>query len=165
MKLSNLAVALPAKAVPAGSPDPDITAIVSDSRRVTPGALFVAYTGVSLDGHRFIADALARGAAAVVAEEAHRAEAALSTPAGVPLVLVPDGREALALLAAAWYSFPSRRLKVIGVTGTDGKTTTSSILCAVLQTAGFETGLVSTVAAFIGEKAIDTGFHTTTPDA
>ncbi len=165
MKLSTLLAALPGAAVAPGAPDPDITAIVSDSRRVQPGALFVAYAGVSLDGHRFIPDALARGAAAIVAEDTHQAEAEVRMPAGVPLVVVPDGREALARLAAAWYGFPSRRLKIIGVTGTDGKTTTSSILCAVLQTAGFETGLVSTVAAFIGEKAIDTGFHTTTPDA
>src|SRR5512143_3539749 len=106
MKLSNLAAALPAGAVPAGSTEPDITAIVSDSRRVTPGALFVAYTGVSLDGHRFIPDALARGAAAVVAEERHRADAVAHMPAGVPLVIVSDGREALARLAAAWHGFP-----------------------------------------------------------
>ncbi|MBI5878234.1 MAG: UDP-N-acetylmuramoyl-L-alanyl-D-glutamate--2,6-diaminopimelate ligase [Chloroflexi bacterium] len=161
MKLSDLLASLPGQPLSAGSPDPVINAIVSDSRRVQPGALFVAYEGVSLDGHRFIADALARGAVALVIEEKHRA----SLPAGVPVAVVPDGREALARLAAAWHGFPSRRMRIVGITGTDGKTTTSSILCAVLQTAGFETGLVSTVAAFIGEKAIDTGFHTTTPDA
>ena len=157
-------------AIHSGS-DTEVRGLVSDSRRVQPGDLFVAYPGVGVDGRAYVQDAVARGAAAVVAEadeaSLHAMRSALADASGTeyPLVGVPDGRAALSRLAAAWHDFPSRKLTVIGVTGTDGKTTTSSLICSILQTAGYETGLVSTVAAFIGEKAIDTGFHTTTPDA
>ena len=126
-----------------------------------PGALFVAYRGVSADGHRFIGDAVARGAVAVVGEVDPE-----QLPAGLPTYIrVPSGRLALAHLAAAWHGFPSRRLRVIGVTGTDGKTTTSTLIQSILQAAGRPAGLVSTVSARIGGEELDTGFHTTTPDA
>ena len=165
MKLSELLQALP-QAELAGDARIPLRQVASDSRRVQPGDLFVAYPGVAVDARRFIPDAVANGAVAVVAEARDEAERrALAGSASVPFIFVPDAREALAFISAAWYGFPSRQLTVIGVTGTDGKTTTSSLICSILQTAGFETGLVSTVAAFIGEKAIDTGFHTTTPDA
>ena len=169
MKLFTLLQSLP-DAVRTGG-DAELSGMASDSRRVGPGDLFVAYPGVGVDGRQYIADAIAHGAAAVVAEGDEAAMRALRAgPGGAggtdyPLIGVPDGRAALSRLAAAWHAFPSRKLTVIGVTGTDGKTTTSSLICSILQTAGHETGLVSTVAAFIGEKAIDTGFHTTTPDA
>jgi UDP-N-acetylmuramoyl-L-alanyl-D-glutamate--2,6-diaminopimelate ligase len=170
MKLSTLLRAVP-DALQQGSCDAEVRGIVSDSRRVQPGDLFVAYPGVGVDGRSYIQDAIKHGAAAVVAEVeadamgAMRASLAGSAAADYPLIGVGDGRAALSHLAAAWHDFPSRKLTVIGVTGTDGKTTTASLICSILQTAGFETGLISTVAAFIGEKAIDTGFHTTTPDA
>ncbi len=165
MQLSELLKGLPQYAT-AGDASVDVQNIVSDSRRVQPGDLFVAYPGVSVDARKFIPDAIVKGARAVVAEARGETERrGLAESARVPFVFVPDAREALAFLAAAWHGFPSRQLTVIGVTGTDGKTTTCSLICSILQTAGFETGLVSTVAAFIGEKAIDTGFHTTTPDA
>lgn len=83
----------------------------------------------------------------------------------VPLVIVPNARSALAHLAAAFHGQPSRRLKVAGVTGTDGKTTTCSLIHGVLTAAGHRAGMVSTVSAWIGEKAVDTGFHVTTPEA
>lgn len=143
-----------------GEPDLLVTAIVCDSRQVTPGSLFVAYRGVAADGHDYIPQALARGAAALVVER---------KPEGwtgqVPLALVPDSREALAYLSAAWHGFPARRLTVIGVTGTDGKTTTCNLLYSILAAAGRRAGLISTVNAVIGERVIDTGLHTTTPDA
>ena len=170
MKLSGLLPVL-TDAVRDGAGDAELGGLASDSRRVQAGDLFVAYPGVGVDGRAYVRDAIARGAAAVVAEgnqDTLRAmRVALSDVAGAdyPLIGVPGGRAALSRLAAAWYDFPSRKLTVIGVTGTDGKTTTASLLCSILQTAGHETGLVSTVAAFIGAKAIDTGFHTTTPDA
>lgn len=162
MKLSELIRALPSAEV-VNPGDAEIHEIVSDSRRAQAGDLFVAYPGVAVDGHRFIPQAVAQGAAAVVAENAEMQT--LLAARGIPLIRVPNGREALSHLAAAWHGFPSRRLTVIGVTGTDGKTTTATLICSILQTAGFETGLISTVAAFIGEHYIDTGFHTTTPDA
>ena len=135
-----------------------IQAITCDSRQVTDGSLFVAYRGVSVDGHDFASQAAANGAAAVVAE---RHLDGLT----VPLVVVPDGRQALAYLAAAWYGFPSHQLTVVGVTGTDGKTTTCNLLHSILTSAGRRAGLVTTVNAIIGERKIDTGLHTTTPDA
>jgi UDP-N-acetylmuramoyl-L-alanyl-D-glutamate--2,6-diaminopimelate ligase len=150
----------PPRHSPAGG-DIEITEIVADSRQVRPGALFVAYRGVGADGHRFIADAVGSGAVAVVGEQ---------PPAGVDYgraayLQVRDGREALAWLSAAWEGHPSRRLALVGVTGTDGKTTTSNILYSILRTAGRNAGLISTVNAKIGERTHETGLHTTTPDA
>ena len=100
----------------------DIANLTADSRRVEPGSLFVAYRGVNVDGHRFIPAALARGAAAIVAEDdkfvslAHDETTEHQSPAWIS---VPDGREALAYLAAAWRHFPARRLRMVGITGTD----------------------------------------------
>jgi UDP-N-acetylmuramoyl-L-alanyl-D-glutamate--2,6-diaminopimelate ligase len=158
MRLATLASALPSLLAATSDADPDITGLTADSRRVQPGHLFVALRGDSADGHRFISAAIAAGAAAVVAETA---------PAGAPapVLTVPDTREALAWLAAAWHGFPARRLVMIGVTGTDGKTTTASLIHAVLSAAGLRSGLISTVSAVIGDETLDTGFHVTTPDA
>lgn len=138
-------------------PDRPITHITADSRQVTPGALFVAYRGVSADGHRFIPAALAAGAAGVVGEEPQSLD--------VPFLLAPDARRALGLLCAAWEGQPSRAMGVIGVTGTDGKTTTSAFIHSILNAAGLRAGLLTTVNAQIGDRALDTGLHTTTPDA
>lgn len=136
-----------------------VRAIRSDSRAVEPGDLFVAISGVSVDGHRYVADALRRGAAACVVERL------LPELANTPTAMVPDARQALAYLHAAWHGFPGRQLKVIGVTGTDGKTTTTRLISSILRTAGRATASVDTVAANIGGQELDTGFHTTTPDA
>ncbi len=156
--LTTLIEALPSARV-LGDADRLITAITSDSRQVVPGSLFVAYRGVAADGHRFIPQALAAGAVAVVAERE------LELEGNAPLILVPDGREALAYLSAAWHGFPARRLIVVGVTGTDGKTTTCTLLHRILLAAGRRAGLITTVNALIGEEVFDTGLHTTTPDA
>jgi UDP-N-acetylmuramoyl-L-alanyl-D-glutamate--2,6-diaminopimelate ligase len=131
----------------------------SDSRLVTPGDLFIAVPGVAVDGHRYAAAAVARGAAALVLERA------VEGCEGVPTLLVPDSREALAWLHAAWQGHPGRELRVIGVTGTDGKTTTVRLITGMLNHAGRPTGCVDSVSAFIGAEELDTGFHTTTPDA
>ncbi|MBL8057950.1 MAG: UDP-N-acetylmuramoyl-L-alanyl-D-glutamate--2,6-diaminopimelate ligase, partial [Anaerolineales bacterium] len=159
MQLSDLLAALPQITARSGAGDPAITLITADSRRVIPGALFVAARGETVDGHRFIPDALARGAAAVVVEDPAAA-------GGAPVLIgVPEAREALAWLAAAWHGFPARRLVMIGVTGTDGKTTTSTLIHSILTAAGLRAGLISTVGAVIGGQTLDTGFHVTTPDA
>ena len=158
MQLAQLLADLPHVLAVSGLTATDITCIVSDSRQVVPGALFVAYRGVGLDGHRFIPDAIQRGAAAVVGEEIEA-----SLPA--PFIRVADGREALGWLMAAWYGHPSRAMALVGVTGTDGKTTTTNLLFSILRAAGRRSGLVSTINALIGDEVIDTGLHTTTPDA
>jgi UDP-N-acetylmuramoyl-L-alanyl-D-glutamate--2,6-diaminopimelate ligase len=159
MSLADLVATLPRATVMASmGTDVPIDAITHDSRQVEPGHLFVAYRGVATDGYDYIPDALDNGAVAVVAE---RAVEGLD----VPLVLVPDGRKALAHLSAAWNGFPARELTVVGVTGTDGKTTTCNLLHSILVAAGRRTGLVTTVNAVIGEQVMDTGLHTTTPDA
>lgn len=159
MQLSHLLVEQPGLLAISGDPQVAINYIVSDSRQVTPGALFVAYQGVGADGHRFIADAVRRGAAAIVGEQ--------PAPPGlpVPYVQVQDGRVALAWLSAAWEGHPSRSLALVGITGTDGKTTTANLLYSILRAAGRRVGLISTVNAVIGEQTYDTGLHTTTPDA
>ncbi|MBM3189827.1 MAG: UDP-N-acetylmuramoyl-L-alanyl-D-glutamate--2,6-diaminopimelate ligase, partial [Chloroflexi bacterium] len=107
----------------------------------------------------FVADALRRGAVACVVERV------LPELAGVPAVLVPNAREALAHLHAAWRGFPAHHLRVIGVTGTDGKTTTVRLITGILRAAGHPTGRVDSVSAAIGGVEVSTGFHTTTPDA
>ena len=135
-----------------------ITGIASDSRRVEPGCLFVAVRGSSFDGHRYIRDAVARGAAAVVG-----VDGGISLP--VPYIQVPDSRMAIPYLAAAFYGHPGRKLTMIGVTGTDGKTTTCNLIYHILQAAGYRAGMISTVNAVIGDQVLDTGFHVTTPEA
>jgi UDP-N-acetylmuramoyl-L-alanyl-D-glutamate--2,6-diaminopimelate ligase len=139
-----------------------VTGITKDSRKVTPGALFVAYRGVENDLHRFIPDAIARGAAAIVCEDAHWRR---DSTGKVPCIVTPNGRQAFAHLCAAWHDYPGRSLIVVGVTGTDGKTTTSNLIYHILRAAGLKAGIISTVSAVIGDRALDTGLHTTTPDA
>jgi UDP-N-acetylmuramoyl-L-alanyl-D-glutamate--2,6-diaminopimelate ligase len=135
----------------------EITDIHFDSRKVSAGSLFVALTGGSADGHDYIPAAIANGAAAVVGT--------MDLSLTVPYIKVKDSREALAYLAASFNDHPGRKLTVVGVTGTDGKTTTSNLLFQILKIAGIKAGLVSTVNAVIGDEVIDTGFHVTTPEA
>jgi UDP-N-acetylmuramoyl-L-alanyl-D-glutamate--2,6-diaminopimelate ligase len=138
--------------------DINISNIQFDSRKVHPGSLFVAIAGQHVDGYDFIPDAIRRGASAVVA-----CKQAKDIP--VPYLRVQDTRRALAHLSAALYDYPARKLTVIGVTGTDGKTTTTNLIFEILKYAGYKTGMVSTVNAVLGEQAIDTGFHVTTPES
>jgi len=141
-----------------------LTGVAEDSRRVQPGTLFLARAGRGSDGRRFIAGALAAGAVAVVGEWP-LSELDVALPANVPYWQVADGREAFALLSAAFFDFPSRKLTIIGVTGTDGKTTTSSLIHRMLLNAGIRAGLITTISAIIDDRALDTGFHVTTPEA
>lgn len=144
-----------------GDLETEITALTSDSRQVGPGSLFVAYLGENVDAHRYVPQAVERGAAAIVGER----ERPDDLPAGVAYVHVPDGRLALAQLSAAWHGHPSREMTVIGVTGTEGKTTTVNLVRSILAAAGLRTGMISTVNALIGDRSLDTGLHVTTPDA
>lgn len=145
-------------AKPAFENEVSITGIVLDSRQTKPGDLFVALVGENTDGHRFIPDAIQRGAVAIVGTQP-----LAGLP--VPYYRVAQGRWALALLSAAFYDFPAHLLTVIGVTGTDGKTTTCNLIYNILRVAGLQAGMISTVNAIIGDEVFDTGFHVTTPEA
>jgi UDP-N-acetylmuramoyl-L-alanyl-D-glutamate--2,6-diaminopimelate ligase len=141
-----------------GLPDMDVSGVTADSRTVAAGAVFVAIPGRTVDGSAYLPQAAGRGAILLVGEGADPA-------VGVPYRRVPDARWTLAHLAAAWHGHPARRMVMIGVTGTDGKTTTCNLIHRILQTSGARAGLISTVNAVIGERVLDTGFHVTTPEA
>lgn len=144
-----------------GDGDPIILGVEQDSRLIKAGDIFIASSGGTTDGHAYIDAAIKRGAAAVVGSLPASGYATL----GVPYIQVEDPRFAMAHLAAALFDFPARKLTVIGVTGTDGKTTTSNIIFQILKHAGFRAGIISTVNAVIGDEVVDTGFHVTTPEA
>jgi UDP-N-acetylmuramoyl-L-alanyl-D-glutamate--2,6-diaminopimelate ligase len=137
--------------------DVPCTGVTHDSRRAAPGSLFVALRGLKADGAAFAPQAIAAGAAAVVAEQA--------PPAGseVPWIVVKDARLALALLAAEFFAHPSRQMQVVGITGTNGKTTTSYLINAIFEAAGIRCGLMGTVTYRIGTRAFDA--TRTTPEA
>ena len=146
--------------------DVPISVVCSDSRRVAPGALFVAVPGFRVDGHGYISEAVAGGAAAVVVQADRRAKwQAAVEGGGLPAIVVPDSRRALAALAAAFHGHPGRRLRVIGVTGTDGKTTTIHLISALLEAGGYRTGLLSTVHCKVGDRLLPNEYRFTTPEA
>jgi UDP-N-acetylmuramoyl-L-alanyl-D-glutamate--2,6-diaminopimelate ligase len=130
-----------------GSLDLEITGIAYDSRKVVPGGLFVAVSGHRQDGHRFVGQALAQGAVALVAERELP-----QVPAAVARITVPDSREALAHLAAALYDYPAQKLHLIGITGTNGKTTTTYLLESILKVSGIRVGVLSTIEYRIGSR-------------
>ena len=139
----------------AGSEDVEIAGLAADSRRVTPGALFFCVTGFRYDGHEFAPDAVARGAAALVVER--------PLGLGVPEVVVPSTRAAMAGAAARFEGEPTSRLDVVGVTGTNGKTTTAYLVRALFEAAGRSCGLLGTVRSVIG--GTEHSVTRTTPEA
>jgi len=155
--IATLLEALPDKTV-LGTLPAAVTGVAYDSRKVAAGELFVAVPGLKQDGRRFIADALARGATAVVAEGP---DPLAGTATG--RVVVPSSREALARLADAYHGHPSRRLTVVGITGTNGKTTTCFLVDALLRAGGRRTGLVGTIHYRVGAETLPAG--QTTPEA
>src|SRR6185503_6231255 len=140
-----------------GPLDREIAGIVYDSRRVTPGMMFVAIPGAHADGHDFINTAIARGAAAIVCERN-----GFTSPRATK-IKVADVRETLARAAASYYQHPSTKLQVIGVTGTNGKTTVAFMVKEVLEAAGIKTGLLGTVRYEIGDRIIPAA--RTTPES
>lgn len=139
--------------------DTEISGIAWDSRNVQPGDVFFALVGDNFDGHQFVQAAVDKGAAAVIGTMA-------GVTLDVPYVQVRgDDRLAMATFASAFYDHPSQKLIVIGVTGTDGKTTTTNLIYHILRTAGIPAGMISTVNAVVGDEILDTGFHVTTPES
>ncbi len=140
----------------------EVSGICSDSRKVTPGAMFIAVKGHDSDGHAFIGNALAAGAAAIVYED-EEAVSEYSESACAAFVKVEDSRRAVAMMAAAFYDNPSRKLTLVGITGTNGKTTTVTLLYHLFMDQGYNCGLLSTIANFVGTKRLETTNTTADP--
>lgn len=140
---------------PAGQ---EITGICYDSRKVTPGSLFVAIKGFQSDGHTYIPKALEQGACALLVQDVPE-----TLPENVTCVQVPDTREALAQIAAVWYGHPERELKLIGLTGTNGKTTVTHLIRHMLEHCGEKCGLIGTNGVFFGDVARESA--RTTPES
>ena len=134
--------------VETGTTDREVTDVVYDSRLAKPGCVFVCLRGSSSDGHRYASQAATAGAVAVIAEE--------PVDAGdVPVILVPDTKAALAVLSAEFFGNPARHdIKVIGITGTKGKTTTAYMVRSILEAAGHKTGIIGTIGVQIGDTVI-----------
>ena len=149
-----------------GSGDIDITGVVYDSRKAGPGSLFIAINGFRTDSHNFLPKVAEQGAAAVVIEKNWSELPAVTrrvlSDADITVVKAGNGREALALLSAAWFGYPTERLTVIGMTGTKGKTTSTHMLMAILEAAGKKAGMIGTN----GIRVLDEHFTTknTTPE-
>lgn len=134
-----------------------INGVAYDSRRVKSGDLFVAIRGLRQDGHQFIPEAVSRGAVAVLVERP------VEVPPGVAVARVADTRAVLGPVAASFYDYPAEKLLVVGVTGTNGKTTTTHLIKAILEEAGHTVGLIGTVRNLIGERELPA--ERTTPEA
>ena len=155
MKFRELLTYLPFVRIPVESGDPEILNIEQDTRKVEEGTLFVCIEGSRLDGHLFAHEAVERGAVAIIASRP------LDVP--VPVAIVKDTRRAMAILSAAFYGFPSEKLVMIGVTGTNGKTSVSHMVEHIFRKKGKKTGLIGTLYTKIGDRKTET--KNTTPDS
>jgi UDP-N-acetylmuramoyl-L-alanyl-D-glutamate--2,6-diaminopimelate ligase len=153
MRLQEL---LKSAGIPAGLADAEVSSLCHDSRLMTPGAMFFAIPGATHDGSTFISDAIAKGAAAVVTSSP-------PSPCLCPLVVVSDVRSAMADISAAFYNHPDRSLKCIGVTGTNGKTTTTFLACHILESTSQRCGLVGTVKYVVA--GVERPAPNTTPES
>ncbi len=149
----------------AGDSAAEIDAICSDSRKVTRGSLFVAVKGFAFDGHEYISRAIGKGARAIVYENQEAADFqtyAISLE-GVALIKVESSRHALAIIAANFYDNPSEKLTLVGITGTNGKTTTVTLLHRMFMELGYNCGLLSTIANYVGNKGTEAVNTTSDP--
>ena len=145
----------------------EVSGICSDSRKVTPGCAFIAVHGAACDGHDFIGKAAGAGAAVIVYDDRTAAEKSLAE-AGVfsgdiVLVQVKSTRHALGFIASAWFDNPSHRLRLVGITGTNGKTTTVTLLYRLFTSLGYSCGLLSTIANYVAGKRSETANTTSDP--
>lgn len=156
MKLADLLKKLKYTCVQ-GTVDVDITTVIYDSRKVENGSLFICIKGAVADGHRFAEVAVNKGASALVVEDD------VTVPENVTVIRVEDSRYALACISAEYFGNPADKLKVIGITGTKGKTTTTYLVKSILDSAGHKCGLVGTIETIIGDKVIKAS--NTTPES
>ena len=142
-----------------GTLDREIPAVVYDSRKVVPGCLFLCIGGANFDGHDFAAQVAEQGAGVLVVQK----DVELPENVDVTVVKVADTRYAMAFISAAWFGHPAEKLKVIGITGTKGKTTTTYLVKSILENAGYKVGLVGTIEVIIGDEHIHA--NNTTPES
>ncbi len=143
-----------------GNLDLEISNIENNSKKVTPDSLFVAISGFDFDGHKFVGEAIENGATAVMLDMNADLKG-IKIPAGVTVIIAEDTRYALAISACNFYGNPSRKFKLIGVTGTKGKTTTTYMIKAILEKQGYKVGLIGTIENFIGEDSLGKSNRTT----
>ncbi|MDD3218672.1 MAG: UDP-N-acetylmuramoyl-L-alanyl-D-glutamate--2,6-diaminopimelate ligase [Lachnospiraceae bacterium] len=156
MKLSTLVERIEFECLQ-GSVDVEVKDVVYDSRKVSEGSLFICIRGAVVDGHKFVTDVVSKGAKVLVVEEA------VVVPEDVTVLLVKDSRYAMACISAAYFDHPAEKLKIIGITGTKGKTTTTYMVKSILENAGYKVGLIGTIEAIIGDKVIPAS--NTTPES
>ncbi len=141
----------------------DILKVESDSRNVENGTLFIAIRGFETDGHNYIQSAIENGASAIMVQQDFDIKS-IKFPSSLTIIVAPDTRYALAICACNFYENPSKKFKLIGVTGTKGKTTTTFMIKQVLEKQGYKVGLIGTIANYIGEKCLGES-QRTTPDS
>lgn len=145
--------------VVSGSDDMYVTDVVNDSRKVQKGSMFLCICGGVCDGHSFAQDVVDKGASVLIVEK----DVELKTPEGVTIIKVADTRYAMAFISAAYFGNPAEKLKVIGITGTKGKTTTTYLVKSILEKAGYQVGLIGTIEVIIKDKVIPA--NNTTPES
>ena len=143
-----------------GNLEIDITGIESNSKNVEEGYLFIAIKGFTVDGHEYIENAVKSGATAIVVQEGCDLKL-IKNLENTTIIMVPDTRKALAIISSNFYGNPSKKLKLIGVTGTKGKTTTTFMIKEILEKAGHKVGLIGTIATYINGKMITENARTT----
>ena len=148
-----------------GNPHAEISSVCNDSRKVAHGSLFIAVKGFASDGHTYIATAIGKGACAIVCEDMDMArnQAAQAGAEGITLVQVGSSRHALAIIAANFYDNPSEKLTLVGITGTNGKTTTVTLLHRMFTALGYNCGLLSTIANYVGNRGTEAVNTTSDP--
>ncbi|MEY8532918.1 UDP-N-acetylmuramoyl-L-alanyl-D-glutamate--2,6-diaminopimelate ligase [Blautia pseudococcoides] len=140
-----------------GSLDTDVRSVVFDSRKVEKDSLFICIKGAVSDGHKYAQEVVEKGASVLVVQDD------VTVPEQVTVIKVPDSRYAMACISAAWFGHPAEKMKVIGITGTKGKTTTTYLVKSILENAGHKVGLIGTIEAIIGDKVIPAA--NTTPES
>ncbi len=163
MQLTQLINDIHAVQVAGNAQQKDVSSVCYDSRKVKQNSVFVAVKGFDNDGHRFIADAINKGAIAVILEDVNSFPDEIFIHENVAKIVVKDSRKALAEASGALYGYPTKKLNLIGVTGTNGKTTTTYFIKSIIETAGEKTGLIGTIKNLIDNREIKTSL--TTPES